>query len=88
MVSGEHSHSPSLAYTNALSLLIPSPTPSFSLSLTRYSKVDPGLVLRVIPLLSYMMDDTSINVIKRLLVCVLHVYRLAFVVSQLFSIII
>ena len=46
------------------------------------SKVDPGLVLRVIPLLSYMMDDPSINVIKRLLVCVLHVYKHAFIVSS------
>ena len=58
--------------------LSPLPPPS---SLHLLSKVDPGLVLRVIPFLSYMMDDPSINVIKRLLVCVLHVYKLAFIVS-------
>ena len=48
-----------------------------------YSKTDPGLVVRVIPMVSYMMDDSSTNVIKKLLVCIMHVYRLALIVSLL-----
>ena len=64
-----------------LSLFFSPPPLSLSLSPHLLSKVDPGLVLRVIPFLSYMMDDPSINVIKRLLVCVLHVYKLAIIVS-------
>ena len=71
-------------YSVHVSLLLIMPySLSLSLSSPPLSKVDHGLVLRVIPFLSYMMDDTSINVIKRLLVCVLHVYKLAFTVSQL-----
>ena len=46
------------------------------------SKRDPVLLIRVVPILSYMMDDQSSVVIKRLLASVIQIYRLSLVVSQ------
>ncbi len=45
------------------------------------SKADSGMLVRVIPMLSYMMDDNSVNVIKRLLVCIVQLYKIALIVS-------
>ncbi|XP_064403581.1 symplekin-like isoform X2 [Halichondria panicea] len=47
-------------------------------------KADSGMLVRVIPMLSYMMDDNSVNVIKRLLVCIVQLYKIALIhVSKL-----
>lgn len=43
-----------------------------------YSKTDPELMHRVIPMLAYMMKDTNPNVLKRVLACFIQLYRIAF----------
>jgi len=42
-------------------------------------KSDPGLLVRVIPMLPYLMEDTNTTVIKRVVVCVMQLYKLALV---------
>ena len=45
------------------------------------SKTDSGLLVRVIPIFAYMLEDQSTVVIKRLLASVIQIYRLALLVS-------
>ena len=46
------------------------------------SKVDPGLLVRVIPMLSYMMEDLNSSVIKRVMTAFMQLYMMAFMVSN------
>ena len=39
-----------------------------------------GLLVRVVPIVAYMMEDESTIVLKRLLSCVIQIYRLAILV--------
>ena len=47
------------------------------------SKSDPGLLVRVIPILNYMLEDDSTVVIKRVLASVIQIYKLALLVNEL-----
>lgn len=44
------------------------------------SKSDPGLLVRVIPMLPYLMEDKNATVIKRVVVCIMQLYKLTLVV--------
>lgn len=41
-------------------------------------KTDAGMIVRVIPMVPFMMEDINTNVIKRLLVCIVQLYKQAF----------
>ena len=45
------------------------------------SKKDSGLLVRVIPLLSFMVDDDNSSVVKRFMTCVMQLYRPALMVG-------
>ena len=45
-----------------------------------YSKSDHGLLVRVIPMLSYMLEDPNSTVIKRVMTAFMQLYIMAFVV--------
>ena len=49
------------------------------------SKADSGLLVRVIPMLNYMMEDTNTNVIKRVMTCVVQLYKLALMVFMIIT---
>ena len=46
------------------------------------SKTDAGMIVRVIPMVPFMMEDINTNVIKRLLVCIVQLYKQAFAVRD------
>ena len=46
-----------------------------------FSKKDQGLLVRVIPMLSYMLEDSNTTVIKRVMTSFMQLYMMAFVVS-------
>jgi len=46
------------------------------------SKSDPGLLVRVIPMLPYLMEDKNATVIKRVVVCIMQLYKLTLVVRM------
>ena len=46
------------------------------------SKSDPGLLVRVVPMLSYMMEDSNSSVIKRVMTAFMQLYMMAFMVCD------
>ena len=46
-----------------------------------FSKKDQGLLVRVIPMLSYMLEDSNTTVIKRVMTAFMQLYMMAFLVS-------
>ena len=47
-----------------------------------FSKADPGLLVRVIPMLSYMMEDSNSSVIKRVMTAFMQLYMMALTVCD------
>ena len=47
-----------------------------------YSKADPGLLVRVIPMLTYMMEDSHSSVVKRVMTAFMQLYMMAFTVRH------
>ena len=50
-----------------------------------HSKTDDGLLVRVIPMLSYMIEDLNSSVVKRVMTAFMQLYMMAFVVRNVWT---